>query len=585
MSHRPSARLPVFKSHLEKGRPPGRPFQFTTRRQRIVPVKKSSSVGGVTSARPAPSNLPARGFQYAGTTVTTRALETGAEGEQARHLLAAIVESAPDAMVIVGPRGRIGLVNRQTEKLFGYTSDELLGHPVEILVPQRFRRRHSGHRDGFFGDPKVRPMGAGLALFGLRKDGTEFPVEISLSPLDTADGALVSAAIRDVSERKQAEETVRLSEERLRRVIETVQEAFVSIDAGGLITDWNPEAEVTFGWSRDEALGGELSEMIIPPEYREAHKSGLRRFLKTKEGPVLGKRLELEAVHRDGHRFPVELTIAPVQMGDSYSFHAFLRDVTERKQMEEELQHALEMEREAGERLRDLDRLKDEFLATVSHELRTPLTAITAFAEVLSGSSETHSDRDELVEGISRNAVEMGGMIEQLLDYSRLEAGKVALELAPLPLRTEALRCVEMLGEVIGSHRVTVDIPSALEVQADEQAFERILVNLLVNAAKYSPDESSIRLGGRPEADHVLVSVRDEGFGIPPEEHERIFERFYQSTTMPGKRGYGIGLSIARRYVELLGGRIWVESQPGRGSTFVFTLPKTTRDGSRKVLP
>jgi PAS domain S-box-containing protein len=507
--------------------------------------------------------------------VTARPLETGTDGEQAPHLLAAIVESAPDAMVIVGPDGRIALVNRQTEKLFGYASAELLGHPVEILVPDRFRDRHPKHRDGFFGDPKARPMGAGLDLYGVRKDGSEFPVEISLSPLEIQDGTLVSAAIRDVTERKQAEATVRLSEERLRLVLETVQEAFVSIDADGLITDWNPEAKATFGWSRDEAVGGALSEMIIPPEYTEAHKRGLRRFLATGEGPVLGKRLELEAIHRDGHRFPIELTISPVRFGDTYLFNAFLRDVTERKQMEDELQKALGVEREAAERLRDLDRLKDEFLATVSHELRTPLTAILAFAEVLSDSDGSDSDlRADLVEGISRNARDMGGMIEQLLDYSRLEAGKVALERAPLPVRSEALHCVEALSEVLGNRPLTIDVAADLEALADERGFERILVNLIGNAAKYSPDGSSIEVGARAENDHVLISVSDSGIGIPPEEQERVFERFYQSSTAPGKRGYGIGLSIARRYVEIQGGRIWVESALNRGSTFFFTLPR-----------
>jgi PAS domain S-box-containing protein len=508
--------------------------------------------------------------------VTGRPLETQREG-RAQHLLAAIVESAPDAMVIVGSEGRIALVNRQTESLFGYTSSDLLGHSVEILVPQRFRGRHALHRDGFFADPKVRPMGVGLELYGLRKNGTEFPVEISLSPLSTKEGPLVSAAIRDVTERKEAEASVRMSEERLRLVLDTVQEAFVSIDAEGLITDWNPEAEATFGWSHDDAIGGRLSEMIIPPEYREAHKRGLSRFLTTGEGPVLGKRLELEAVHRDGRRFPVELTISPVRMGHTYFFHALLRDVTERKRMEEELQNALGMEREAAERFRELDRLKDEFLATVSHELRTPLTAITAFAEVLAGMDEIDVGLSgELIDGISRNASDMGGMIEQLLDYSRLEAGKVALELSPLPLRSEALRCIETLREAIGGRRAAIDMPADLEVQADEQGFERILVNLLTNAAKFSPEGSSIHVAARVDKGEVVISVRDEGIGIPVEEHERVFERFYQSSLVSGKRGSGIGLSIARRYAELQGGRIWVESMPDRGSTFFFTLPVAT---------
>jgi PAS domain S-box-containing protein len=368
-----------------------------------------------------------------------------------------------------------------------------------------------------------------------------------------------------------------MSEERLRLVLDTAQEAFVSIDAEGLITAWNPEAEATFGWTRDEAVGRPLSETIIPPEFRDAHRQGIKRFLATGEGPVLGKRLELEAVHRDGRRLPVELTISPVRVDDTYVFHAFLHDVTERKRKEAELQDALEMEREAAERLRDLDRLKDEFLASVLHELRTPLTAIAAFAEVLAGSGETDTEtRAELLERISRNTSEMSGMIEQLLDDSGLESGKLALEPGPLPLRSEALRCIETVQDAIGNRQSAVDVPIDLEVQADRRGFERILVNLLANAAKYSPEGSTIRVGARAQNGDVVVSIRDEGIGIPPEAQERVFERFYRSSLVSAKRGYGIGLSIARRYVQLQGGRIWVESEPGRGSTFFFTLPVAT---------
>ena len=249
---------------------------------------------------------------------------------------------------------------------------------------------------------------------------------------------------------------------------------------------------------------------------------------------------------------------------------------SELERSHEELGLALARERDAGERLRELDRLKDEFLATVSHELRTPLTVISALTEVLRGSPD-HDDREEWLERIFQNASQMSGMIEQLLDYSRLEAGRVALEIRPLDLRDAAFHCIEVTRQAVGERQIRLEVPDGLMVQADERGFERILVNLLANAAKYSPEGSAIWVTAGTNNGEASIAVRDEGAGIPPAEQGRVFERFYQSSVISGSRGTGIGLSIVRRYVELHSGQVWVESQPGRGSTFVFTLPVSER--------
>jgi PAS domain S-box-containing protein len=262
--------------------------------------------------------------------VRRRAAESEQRGEAVR-MQAAIVESSGDAIIGTTPEAIITSWNPGAERLYGYSAAEIVSRPISILIPAD----RLGELAEILG--KVQQgEGVQLETVRLRKDGTPIHVSLTFSPVVGEFGDLVgiSAIHRDITGRKEAEATLRMSEERLRLVLDTAQEAFVSIDAKGVITAWNPEAKETFGWSHDEAVGQLLSELIIPPEYRDAHRQGIERFLATGQGPVLGKRLELEALHRDGRRFPVELTISPVRVEDTYVFHAFLRDISERRRAE-----------------------------------------------------------------------------------------------------------------------------------------------------------------------------------------------------------------------------------------------------------
>jgi PAS domain S-box-containing protein len=242
------------------------------------------------------------------------------------HKLAGLLEAAPDAMVCVNADGRIALVNAQTERLFGYGRDELIGEPVEMLVPDAVRESHPGHRAGYVADPAPRPMGAGMELAGRRRDGSTFPAEISLSAIDTEEGILVSAAVRDVTDRKRAEA-------RFGGLLEAAPDAMVCVDADGRIALVNAQTERLFGYGRDELVGQPV-EMLVPDAVREVHPSRRAGYMADPAPRPMGAGMELAGRRRDGSTFPAEISLSAIDTDQGILVTAAVRDVTDRKRAE-----------------------------------------------------------------------------------------------------------------------------------------------------------------------------------------------------------------------------------------------------------
>jgi PAS domain S-box-containing protein len=477
-----------------------------------------------------------------------------------RNHSAAILEEANDAYVAMDRAGLVLDWNRQAEATFGWTYEQARGRPVaELIIPPRYRDSHRQGLSRYVDTGEASVLNKPVELSALHRDGHEFPIEITIWPLEDEDGTTFSAFVRDITKRLETEEALRRSEARKTALLESIAEGVITTDADGRITSINPAMERLSGWRQVEAVGRNYSEVYpafdafgepVPQQERILTRALADKAIVTSRGFDMFFRI------RDGRRVPVSATAAPISGADGESVGAVevIRDISDEQ---------------------EVDQLKSSLVSTVSHELRTPLTMIQGFSELLLTRDLAEKRSQEALKQINASAERLSRLIEDLLSVSRIDSGRLAA-------RVEPERLDKVIEEVVAgfderkNRSVAVDVePHLPKVMADRDKLVQILTNLVSNALKYSAPHTPVDVAAGRVGSSVQVAVTDRGIGLTEEEQSQLFSKFFRADRdeVRDARGTGLGLYIAKSLVEMQSGQLWVNSRIGEGSTFHFSLP------------
>lgn len=466
--------------------------------------------------------------------------------ERIRHLL----EVMPDAVLVVDPEGRILEANALAGELFAAPVAELLGLPVEALIPGRLEELHQSHRRDYQRAPRQRRMGSGLEITARRRDGTEIPVDISLGPVETDEGRVIITMIRDIAEGKLAEQQLRDSEQRLEEAQRVADVGSWDWDLRSGEVTWSDQLYRIYGLEPN-AFGATFDAYLdrVHPEDREHAATMIKSSMESgrpfaHEERIVRPSGEVRWLATRGH--------VREERGRVVGMTGICQDVTERKQVEA---------------------MKDAFLTALSHELRTPLTAVIGMGRTLMRQFDRLDDRQriEMLSHISTNAAKLNRLLTDLLDLDRLTRGVLEPRREPTDLRELAWRVISDLPA--DDRPIEVEI-NAIIAEIDAPKVERIVENLVVNALRHTEPATPVWIRAARSANGVVLTVEDSGPGIPDELKSAVFEPFRQGTVPSHHPGTGVGLALVQQFARLHGGRAWVQDREGGGASFRVYLPE-----------
>lgn len=482
-----------------------------------------------------------------------------------------LFDSTSDLIHFVDIEGKILKTNPAWLKTLEYGIEEVLNQNIFSFISPASHQLFKTYRDLVISKSGV----ADIEFEFVTKSGSRVIVEGQVGCVyDQKEPVYTRGVFRNVTAKRETEETLIKHQRRLQTFIENAPSAVVIINEQQIIQEWNPKAEEIFDFSSREVVGQPMVDIIIPQQFRAAHLQGMSRFLKTGEGQLLNKTIEVTALHKSGHEFPISLNISSVKIDHEWLFIAFITDITKQKALQEEIirQQVLLLQ------VKNDEEKKDQFISMASHELKTPLTSLKAFVQLLERNNSP--DRALQLAGRASGYVrKLEVLIGDLLDVSKIKADKINYHFQEVNFKKFLEESIESVQLFTVTHRLEIEHCDDACCFADVLRLEQVIHNLLTNAIKYSPGANRIIVSSRVTGNELVTSVQDFGIGIAKEHLDDIFSRFYRVDNADMKfQGLGIGLFITKEIVERHSGNLWVVSEPGKGTVFNFSLPISKSD-------
>ncbi|MGD8108920.1 PAS domain S-box protein [Vibrio sp. TRT 17S01] len=541
--------------------------------------------------------------------------------QETKQRLEAVLDTAADGIITIDSQGTILTFNQSAQMIFGYSENEVVGQPVEMLMPNQYKAHHQGYIDRYRTTKEAKIIGIrdtlgqlGREVIAQRKSGEQFPIQLSIAPIETEEGMFFSGMVRDIGPLKASQDALIKAKEnaeravkaksglmsqqqetkqRLAAVLDTAADGIITIDSQGTILTFNQSAQMIFGYSENEVVGQPV-EMLMPNQYKAHHQGYIDRYRATKEAKIIGIRdtlgqlgREVIAQRKSGEQFPIQLSIAPIETEEGMFFSGMVRDIGPLKASQDALIKAKENAELAV-------KAKSEFLAVMSHEIRTPMNGVIGMLDLLMSNNLNHSQQHQAYLAHS-SALSLLSLLNDILDFSKIEANKLEFEKHDFDLRSLLGEFSESMAATLTNPDIelildTIDIEQS-RVVGDSSRIRQIFANLVGNAMKFTEKGEILIHAELNEHDknhwRLDAYISDTGIGIPADRVDSLFDKFSQVDASTTRRygGTGLGLAIVRKLCQLMDGDVSVTSEVGKGTTFSFNVLVGKSETSTVVVP